>query len=131
MFEVKFINGKKGRGVVAKKAIKKGTVLDIAHCVLLSQKEYDIVEKTIIYDYLFDWETMVNGDRTAKTSAIAMSPCEFCNHSYKPNAEYSLSYKDLTITFTTIKNIKAGEEITVNYNGRIDDRSPLWFQVHE
>jgi hypothetical protein len=31
--------------------------------------------------------------------------------------------------FTATKHISKGEELTVNYNGLVDDKSPVWFEV--
>jgi SET domain-containing protein len=38
---------------------------------------------------------------------------------------------DRTKLFTAIRNIAAGEEITVNYNGEPGDRTPVGFDVVE
>jgi hypothetical protein len=35
------------------------------------------------------------------------------------------------IEFFAYQDITMGEEITVNYNGRVDDLSPTWFDVIE
>jgi SET domain-containing protein len=56
---------------------------------------------------------------------------EFFNHSYTPNARYKHDYDHKTIVFSTIKDIKKGDEITVNYNCQPIDQSPLWFTVTE
>jgi SET domain-containing protein len=31
--------------------------------------------------------------------------------------------------FSTLRDIACGEEITVNYNGLVDDKSPMWFET--
>jgi SET domain-containing protein len=51
------------------------------------------------------------------------------NHSYTPNAVYAKQYDQLIITYTALRDIAAGEEILINYNGRPDDLDPLWFAV--
>ena len=60
---------------------------------------------------------------------LPMSICQLMNHSYSPNVKYEYNYKNDTIKFRAIRNISAGEELTINYNGRIDDKSPVWFEV--
>jgi len=118
------INGTKGKGVIANNPIKKGTIIDEGHVILIREEEYDEhIKNTIVDDYVFEWE----GDKVA----ICMSPCEFCNHSYNPNALYEHKYDDQTIIFRALKDIKKGEEITVNYNGKVEDKSPVWFDVEE
>lgn len=129
MFEVKFISDEKGRGVIAARDIKKGEILDIANVIIITAKEFEQIEKTVLYNYVFDWGDPANP--ADNTLAIAMSPCEFMNHSYSPNARYKQDYEHKTIVFTAIKDIKQGEEITVNYNCLPDDTSPLWFSVKD
>ena len=47
--------------------------------------------------------------------------------SYEPNATYTKDVDAGTITFTALRTIRTGEEITVNYNyGNPDDKSKLW-----
>lgn len=120
---IRQINGNKGRGVIASNDIDCGHVIDIGHVVIVSDADYEYLKNTIVDDYVFEWED--------EKVAICMSPCEFCNHSYNPNALYEHRYEDQTIIFRAIRDIKQGEEITVNYNGKIDDRSPVWFTVEE
>jgi SET domain-containing protein len=128
MFKVKFINMNKGRGVIATRDIQIGEIIDIAHVIVITMKEYKAIRKTVLYNYIFDWGDPSNPKNN--TSAIIMSPCEFCNHDYDPNAEYKQDYEHGTIVFSAIKNIQQDEEITVNYNRDPRDKSPLWFHVH-
>jgi SET domain-containing protein len=52
------------------------------------------------------------------------------NHSYRPNARY-VDLAGRTKLFTAIRDIAAGEEITVNYNGEPGDETPVGFEVVE
>ena len=49
------------------------------------------------------------------------------NHSYEPNADYDISFEKHTFDFFAHRDIKAGEEILINYNGEVDDQEQLWF----
>jgi hypothetical protein len=129
MFEVKHISAEKGRGAVATRDIKTGEILDTAHVIIITAKEFEQIEKTVLYNYVFDWGDPK--DPRVDTLAIAMSPCEFFNHSYTPNARYTHDYEHKTIVFSAITEIKEGEEIMVNYNCQPGDKSPLWFTVKE
>jgi len=120
--------GAKGRGMFATACIPAGTVLDHAQLVFLKPSDYDLVKRTTLDNYTFEWKVPVEGE-DIDIMAVAMSPCQFCNHSYTPNAGYQMDYSANTIIFQTAKDIAAGEEITVNYNGKLDDKSPLWFDV--
>jgi uncharacterized protein len=51
------------------------------------------------------------------------------NHSYGSNCEYFMDFKEETISIKTIRNVEAGEELTINYNGDWNDRKPVWFDA--
>jgi SET domain-containing protein len=125
--EIKYISQKKGKGIFAKEFIEKGTTIDIAHVLLLPEKDYFLIENTMLGNYLFNWEDP-QGNSDYKT-VILMSFCEFVNHSYNPNCTYEKNYQEKYIKFYAIKDIQAGEELTVNYNGIADDKSPVWFEM--
>ncbi|NVM17083.1 MAG: SET domain-containing protein-lysine N-methyltransferase [Candidatus Lokiarchaeota archaeon] len=125
--EVKFISEKKGRGAFAKRFIKKGTVIDIANVVLIPNKQYKKIRKTQLYDYCYIWEDPKQFP--AFKNAITLSVSQFINHSYDPNLKYLYDYDNRAIEFSAIQDIQKGEELTVNYNGLVDDTSPIWFKV--
>ena len=129
LIEVRFISETKGRGAFAKKDIKKGTVIDVAFVVLIKNKEYKKIKKTQLYNYCYIWEDPKH--RPAFKNAITLSVSQFINHSYAPNLQYLYDYKNKTIEYLAIQDILKGEELTVNYNGLVDDTSPLWFKVHD
>lgn len=61
---------------------------------------------------------------------IALGFGSIYNHTDTPNAKYSEKYKEKTIDFIAIKEIKKNEEITVNYSqGRQKDKSALWLKT--
>ncbi|MEH6939701.1 SET domain-containing protein-lysine N-methyltransferase, partial [Bacillus sp. JJ664] len=49
------------------------------------------------------------------------------NHSYDANADYEINFDNHTFEFYAYKDIKAGEEILINYNGDMDNTDPLWW----
>lgn len=53
------------------------------------------------------------------------------NHSYRSNCEYFMNYKERTIEVKTIRDIRAGEELTINYNGDWNNPEKVWFDVRE
>lgn len=127
LVEIRFASENKGRGVFAKKNIKKGNIIEKAHVIPIPNKDYELLENTFLYNYTFEWaDPKDNGEFK---HAMVLSFCEFVNHSFDPNLKYVYDYKKKLIKFIAIKNIKSGEELTVNYNGRVDDKSPVWFEV--
>ncbi|MFX1353129.1 MAG: SET domain-containing protein-lysine N-methyltransferase [Promethearchaeota archaeon] len=125
--EVRFISDKKGRGAFAKKQIKKGTLIEVAHVVPLPNKDYEQICDTILYQYCYVWEDPKHLPEFE--NAITLSISQFMNHSFDPNVKYLYDYKRKAIEFTTLRNIDKGEELTVNYNGLVDDKTPMWFEV--
>ena len=124
--EIKYISPEKGKGIFAKRFIKKGTIVEKGHIILLSNKDYEKIQDTILYQYIFEWD---DSEKPEFQNAIALSNCQFFNHSYKPNLKYLYDYENQIIEYKTIRDVPKGEELTVNYNGRVKDKSPMWFQV--
>lgn len=119
---VKEIEGK-GRGVFADADIPKGTKIEESPVIVLSKKESDLCDKTLLHDYLFVW-----GDRQVKT-CVALGYCSVYNHSYDPNCDHEMNFEKGTMSVRTLRKIKKGEELFINYNGELKDDSPLWFKV--
>ena len=127
--EIEYISNVKGKGAFAKRDIKKRTIIDQAHVIPIPNKDYNKIKKTVLYDYCYIWEDPKH--RPEFENAITLSISQFLNHSYKPNVRYLYDYKRKVIEFSAIRDIKKGEELTVNYNGLIHDKSPVWFDVVE
>jgi len=124
--DIKYISLKKGKGIFAKKNIIKGTLVEIGHVILISNKEYEQIQDTILYQYIYEWD---DPNKPDFQNAVALSKCQFFNHSYKPNLKYVYDYENQTIEYKTLQDVNKGEELTVNYNGYVDDKSPMWFEV--
>ena len=108
---------KKGRGVFAKRDITKGQIIERVPLLIVS---WDEIADSELADYVFVYtETKV---------AIALGYGSLYNHSYCPNARYDDDGRRVKI-FSAIRNIVAGEEITVNYNGDPDNNELLDFLV--
>jgi uncharacterized protein len=114
---------KYGRGVYAIRDIQKGELLEVCPVIVSPKEEEEHLDKTNLSNYCFYW-----GENFR---AIALGYGSIFNHSFSPNASFYCNIKHLIISFNAIKDIKNGEEITINYNGDPNDRSPLWFDVLE
>jgi SET domain-containing protein len=120
--EVKRIKGK-GRGVFARRLIRKGELIEKVPMLVLPVEEFhDGLGKTSLANYCFNWKE--------GTVALALGYGSLYNHSYKPNARYDDVWPQ-TKEFTALRDIAPGEEITVNYNGKPKSRSAVWFEVVE
>ncbi len=114
---------KYGRGVYSKSDIRAGQVIEISPVIPFLKEESESIKDTIISSYWFSWQTS-NFD-----SALALGYGSLFNHSYTPNAAFYNNYDSLEIIFYALSNIKANEEIVINYNGNSTDKSFLWFDV--
>lgn len=112
-------NGEFNRGVFATRNIAKGELIHEAPVVPYPNSEHVHIEKTVLYDYVFEYGI--------NHSAIVLGYGSLFNHSYTPNATYDINFSKHTFDFFAYKDIKAGEEILINYNGEVDDNDPLWF----
>lgn len=109
----------KGRGLFAARALAAGEVIERSPMLVLPHADLARVHATILDDYLFVWEN---------TSAFALGMGGLFNHSYTPNVEYVRDYRTKMLVFETLRDIAAGEELTVNYNGDPTNQDPIWFE---
>lgn len=111
--------GEFNRGVFATQDIKKGTLFHEAPVISYPNDQHEHIEKTLLADYTFEYGI--------NHSAILLGYGMLFNHSYEPNANYKINFDNHTFEFYAYTDIKAGEEILINYNGNVDNDDPLWF----
>ncbi len=114
----------RGRGVFATEAIQMNTIIEIAPVIVLTKEHRIIVEQTLLYDYIFEW------GEDHKSAAVALGYVSIYNHTIHPNCLYEMDYENETISIITLKDIKVGEELFINYNAEVDQESPVWFEQH-
>ncbi|MBM4762853.1 SET domain-containing protein [Bacillus sp. B15-48] len=122
MIEIKtstLSDGEFNRGVFATKDIAKGYLIHEAPVISYPNEQHVHIEKTLLADYAFEYGI--------NHTAILLGYGMLFNHSYHPNAIYEINFDNHTFEFYAYKDIKAGEEILINYNGEVDDQEPLWF----
>jgi uncharacterized protein len=126
MIEVKtspLSDGEFNRGIFATHDIAKGQLIHEAPVIPYPNEQHVFIEKTLLDDYVFEYGK--------NHTAILLGYGMLFNHSYTPNATYDINFKNHTFDFFAYKDIKAGEEIFINYNGDVDDNDPLWFNNGE
>lgn len=114
---------KRGRGVFAADDIMAGTTIEISPVLVLDAKDRKHVEKTILFDYIFEW------GRKRKKACIALGYLSLYNHAYDANCEYEMDFKAKLMTIKAVRNITKSEELFVNYNAVADDVTPIWFDA--
>lgn len=113
----------KGKAVFTNEKIAADTVVEIAPVIVMSGEDRMHLDQTLLHDYIFEW-----GSKKDKC-AMALGLVPIYNHSYNSNCEYFMDFETETIMVKTVKAIKKGSELTINYNGDWDDTKPVWFET--
>jgi hypothetical protein len=112
-------DGEFTRGVFATCDISKGALIHEAPVIPYPNEEHEFIEKTVFADYVYEYGI--------NHTALVLGYGSLFNHSYEPNATYDINFTNHTFDYYAYKDIKAGEEILINYNGEVDNKEPLWF----
>ncbi len=112
-----------GRGVFTSANLEAGTVLEISPVIVMSAADRKLIDQTLLHDYIFEW-----GDDTDEC-CMALGYIPVYNHSYTSNCEYDMDYDEETMQVKTIRFVKAGEELFINYNGDWNNKKPVWFDA--
>lgn len=113
----------KGRGIFAHQDFAEGELIETAPVIVIPKQQIKLIVKTVLLNYYFGWH--------GESGAIALGLTSLFNHSYHPNALYIKKFDQQIIEIIAYKYIRAGEEITINYNGNVDNLNPVWFDVME
>lgn len=114
---------KMGRGVFTKIAIAAGTTVEIAPVVVMSAEDRLHLDKTLLHDYIFEW------GEDCRQCAMALGLVPVYNHSHEANCEYEMYFGKQVILVKTVRDIKAGEELFINYNGDWNNKKEVWFPL--
>lgn len=113
----------RGRGVYTSEDIGEGVVVEVSPVIVMNMEERKLLDQTLLHDYIFEW------GEDKDQCCMAMGYVPVYNHSYESNCEYGMDYEQQQISISTVRPVKAGEELLVNYNGDWNDRTTLWFDV--
>lgn len=114
---------KMGNGVFTSEPIKANTIVELSPVIVMSNEERELLDQTLLHDYIFEW-----GSRK-KQCCMATGYVPLYNHSYNSNCEYEMEYDKAIIAVRAVKNISAGEELFINYNGTFNDGKRIWFDA--
>ncbi len=113
----------KGKGVFTREKIAAGTVVEISPVIVMSKEDRVHLDKTLLHDYIFEW------GKDSDQCCMALGIIPIYNHSYKSNCEYFMDFEEASMFIKTVKLIKPGEELTINYNGNWNDGRKIWFDA--
>jgi len=112
-----------GEGVYTKATLNAGTLIETAPVIVMSAAERLLLDKTLLHDYIFVW-----GD-DEKSCALALGYISLYNHSYASNCEYEMDFKRGLMSVKTVRDIKRGSELFINYNGDWNNDKKVWFET--
>jgi hypothetical protein len=115
--EIRDTETPKRRGVFALQSFQSGEIVEICP-VIVFQCPYDLLPKEL-QDYVFDWSDLdVNAPKDMQ--AIAMGYGGMYNGDNPANLRYEAVIEGVQLLqqFVAVRNINAGEELTVNYSGK-------------
>jgi SET domain-containing protein len=113
----------KGRGVFTRSDLPADTIIETAPVIVMSHKDRIFLDQTLLHDYIFEW------NKKEESCCMALGYVPLYNHSYHSNCEYEMDHKKEIITIKTVRAVKKGEELFINYNGNWNDAKPLWFDA--
>lgn len=112
-----------GRGVYAIRNIKKNEVIEKCPVIEIPQHDSSNTNESFLTTYFYYC------GKQKERVLIALGFGSIYNHTYTPNALYKIKPAENTIDFIALRDIKKGDEITVNYNGKNPKpTNPLWFE---
>ena len=112
-----------GRGFFTKQPIPANTIVEVSPVVVMSPEERKLLDQTRLHDYIFEWGP------DSKQCCMALGYVPVYNHSYTSNCEYEMDFGNQVIKIKTIRNIEAGEELFINYNGDWNNSKKIWFDT--
>jgi SET domain-containing protein len=112
-----------GRGVFTSMSIEKKTVVEVSPVIVMTNDERKLLDQTLLHDYIFEW-----GDKR-KQCCMALGYIAVYNHAYKSNCEYEMDFEKEVMSIITMRHVRAGEELFINYNGDWDNSKRVWFDV--
>ena len=86
------------------------SIIESAPVIVMPQSDRIYLDKTLLHDYIFEW------GRQKDQCCMALGMIPVYNHSYKSTCDYFMDYEDHTIMLKAVRDIEAGEEVTINYN---------------
>jgi SET domain-containing protein len=101
----------RGRGAFARRSFRKGELVEVAPVLLLRCEFDDLPE--LLKTYVFNWESLA-GIKNAH--AIALGYGSMYNHANPASLCYEADPRAGTMRYIAARAIKAGEELTINYN---------------
>lgn len=102
----------KGNGVYAQHDIRPGDIVETAPVIILLAPFASLPPR--LKTRVFNWGDLTNGQ---PSSALALGYGSLYNHDNPANMDFRADSENEVMYFIANRSIKAGEELTINYNG--------------
>lgn len=115
----------KGRGAYAARAHRAGETVETCPVILLSDSYASIPDE--VRKLLFNWGVLANA---TSRHCLALGYGSMYNHDNPANMRYEADAAAGVLRFVAVRDIAAGEELTVNYNaqgGGHESEADTWF----
>ncbi|MCB0777233.1 MAG: SET domain-containing protein-lysine N-methyltransferase [Chitinophagaceae bacterium] len=112
-----------GKGVFTTENLEADSVIEIAPVLVMSNDERKLLDQTLLHDYIFEW-----GEESTEC-CLALGYVSIYNHSYESNCEYEMDFENKLIRIKTVRQVLAGEELFINYNGNWNNPKRVWFDT--
>jgi SET domain-containing protein len=112
-----------GLGVFTREPLTEGLLIETAPVVVMTAAERILLDKTLLHDYIFEW------GEDQKSCAMALGYVPLYNHSYSANCEYEMDFTKGVMSVRTVRPVKRGEELFINYNGDWNNEKKVWFET--
>jgi SET domain-containing protein len=113
----------RGRGVFTTEFIASGTTIEIAPVIVFDAIERVDLEKTKLYNYIFEWGEDYTG------AAVGLGYVSIYNHAQQANCKYEMDFENEQMSIVTLRDIQVGEELFINYNADNDSEQQVWFNA--
>jgi SET domain-containing protein len=105
-----------GRGVYSTRRLRRGDVVEVSPVIVLTRADWKAVRGTHLERYVFAW------GKSGRANALPLGLGGVFNHANDPNLDFSLNHRNESITFRALRDIPAGEQLTINYGWSARDR---------
>lgn len=122
---VKHTGTERGRGVFTQRTLYIGDVVEQAPVIPIETPPNTIGKE--VHQIMFAWDVH---STTEPNLVIALGYGSLYNHDNPANMCYEADTTNMVMKFIAARDIKAGEELTINYNaldGGVKSQDNFWF----
>lgn len=108
-------------GVFSAAEIKQNDIIEVCPLILFSNQDVEFLQYTNLYNY----HSFKNN--YCRPGFLPLGFGAIYNHSSPSNAKYEMNLIKKILTISAVIDIEPNAEITINYNGKFDDSTPVAF----